>query len=101
MRNHINWTAIARLAPGATRESAGTELSGIGASIRAADPASDYMYGVVVSWRSRLAGDGHYWQRAICNSDRADTIIQVCDRPAPEKHGTRIHTNCETRLYVG
>lgn len=48
MRNNINWTAIARLASGVSADQAEADLRGIAAGIRAADPVSDYMYGVVV-----------------------------------------------------
>lgn len=48
MRNNINWSAIARLAPGVSVGQAEVDVRGIAAGIREADPAADYMYGVIV-----------------------------------------------------
>lgn len=58
MRNNISYAAIARLAPGATLESADAELDGIAQGIRASDPEGVYSYGVgVLPLRDVVVGD--------------------------------------------
>jgi putative ABC transport system permease protein len=48
IRNNINYQAIGRLTPGATLESARTELGGIARGIREQDPEAIYSWGVGV-----------------------------------------------------
>ena len=47
-RNNINWSAVGRLAPGATIDRARDELNAIARGIRETDPAALYSFGVHV-----------------------------------------------------
>lgn len=58
LRNNVNWYAIARLAPGVTREQAAAELDGISRGIRSNSPEALYSYGVpVMSLKQFVVGD--------------------------------------------
>ena len=64
VRNNINWSAVGRLAPGATIERAAQELSAIARRIREAEPVALYSSGVhVLPLRDVVLGEtpGYLW----------------------------------------